>query len=121
MRSAEQVAANINTQVEAVVDARSPGRFEGTAPEPRPGLPSGHIPGSRNVPFSEVLTTDGRCNMFLVCLDAPELLQFTNCLDRSLVGSAGPCLTATCSHPHTALMLLSPKLCPWHSCRNAKR
>lgn len=61
VRSAEQLAANIDSQNEAVVDARSPGRFDGSAPEPRPGIPSGHIPGSRNVPFSSVLTKDGRC------------------------------------------------------------
>jgi thiosulfate/3-mercaptopyruvate sulfurtransferase len=61
VRSAEQLVDNIDSQQEAVVDARSPGRFKGTAPEPRPGIPSGHIPGSRNVPFSEVLSTDGRC------------------------------------------------------------
>lgn len=38
-----------------VVDARPAGRWRGEAPEPRPGLPSGHIPGSLNVPFAEVL------------------------------------------------------------------
>jgi thiosulfate/3-mercaptopyruvate sulfurtransferase len=60
VRSAQQLLDNIDSQQEGVVDARSPGRFEGSAPEPRPGMPSGHIPGSRNVPFSEVLSTDGR-------------------------------------------------------------
>ncbi len=34
-----------------VVDARSAGRFDGTAPEPRPGLPSGHMPGALNLPW----------------------------------------------------------------------
>ncbi len=38
-----------------IVDARSAGRFAGTAPEPRPGLKSGHIPGSSNIPFDQVL------------------------------------------------------------------
>ena len=40
-----------------VVDARSAGRFAGTDPEPRAGLRGGHIPGSLNVPFSELLET----------------------------------------------------------------
>ncbi|SHK77059.1 thiosulfate/3-mercaptopyruvate sulfurtransferase [Marinobacter antarcticus] len=39
----------------AAVDARSSERFFGTAPEPREGVRSGHIPGSRNLPFSQVL------------------------------------------------------------------
>lgn len=43
-----------------VLDARSPGRFDGTAPEPRPGLSSGHMPGSRNLPFGQLLTENRR-------------------------------------------------------------
>ncbi len=42
-----------------VLDARSAGRFAGTAPEPRPGLPSGHMPGSRSLPSTELLAPDG--------------------------------------------------------------
>lgn len=44
---------------ELVLDARPAGRFAGSAPEPRAGLPSGHIPGSRNVPSSSLLNPDG--------------------------------------------------------------
>jgi thiosulfate/3-mercaptopyruvate sulfurtransferase len=43
-----------------LVDARAAGRFEGTEPEPRPGLRGGHIPGSRNVPFTTLVGADGR-------------------------------------------------------------
>jgi thiosulfate/3-mercaptopyruvate sulfurtransferase len=42
-----------------ILDARSAGRFAGTAPEPRPGLSSGHMPGAASVPFTE-LVADGR-------------------------------------------------------------
>jgi thiosulfate/3-mercaptopyruvate sulfurtransferase len=38
-----------------IVDARPADRFEGRAPEPRPGVRSGHIPGSLNLPFVEVV------------------------------------------------------------------
>lgn len=38
----------------AILDARSQGRFEGTAPEPRADLRSGHIPGSLNLPFDRL-------------------------------------------------------------------
>lgn len=37
-----------------ILDARSAARFNGTAPEPRPGLSSGHMPGATNVPFTEL-------------------------------------------------------------------
>ncbi len=43
----------------AMVDARSPGRFNGTEPEPRPGLRGGHIPGSANMYYGDVLNEDG--------------------------------------------------------------
>ena len=42
-----------------LADARATGRFAGTAPEPRAGLRSGHIPGARNVPLSSLLADDG--------------------------------------------------------------
>ena len=42
-----------------VLDARPAGRFDGTAPEPRPGLPSGHMPGSRNIPSASLFGPDG--------------------------------------------------------------
>ncbi|HLJ72801.1 MAG TPA: 3-mercaptopyruvate sulfurtransferase [Roseiarcus sp.] len=38
-----------------VVDARSADRFEGRAPEPRPGVKSGHMPGAFNLPFVEIV------------------------------------------------------------------
>ena len=54
IRSQAQVLANIDTRAEQLIDARPRGRFEGTAPEPRPESRSGHIPGSRNVPYAEL-------------------------------------------------------------------
>ena len=42
-----------------VLDARAKGRFDGVAPEPRPGLPSGHMPGAASLPFTELLNADG--------------------------------------------------------------
>ena len=42
-----------------IVDARGAARFAGTSPEPRPELKSGHIPGSFNVPYTNLLKDDG--------------------------------------------------------------
>lgn len=53
----ERVRRNTETREALVVDARGAARFLGTAPEPRPGVRSGHIPGSVNVPFADLLTT----------------------------------------------------------------
>lgn len=57
--NADDVARATASQAIQVVDARAADRFRGEAPEPRPGLASGHIPGSLNLPSSQ-LTTDGR-------------------------------------------------------------
>ncbi|KRE03952.1 3-mercaptopyruvate sulfurtransferase [Bosea sp. Root670] len=56
---ADDVARATASQAIQVVDARAADRFRGEAAEPRPGLASGHIPGSLNLPSSQ-LTTDGR-------------------------------------------------------------
>jgi len=42
-----------------IVDARGAPRFEGSEPDPRPGVAAGHIPGARNVPFSALYNEDG--------------------------------------------------------------
>lgn len=43
------------TEKTQLLDARPEGRWAGTSPEPRPGLPSGHMPGSISIPFPELL------------------------------------------------------------------
>jgi thiosulfate/3-mercaptopyruvate sulfurtransferase len=53
------VKAMVAGKTGQIVDARSASRFEGKVPEPREGLRSGHIPGSRNVPFTTLLNGDG--------------------------------------------------------------
>jgi thiosulfate/3-mercaptopyruvate sulfurtransferase len=52
------VAAALGDPRAAVLDARTRERYAGTAPEPRPGLRGGHIPGSVSLPFGE-LQRDG--------------------------------------------------------------
>ncbi len=42
-----------------VVDARGRARFEGSEPDPRPGIAPGHIPGSRNLPYAALYRDDG--------------------------------------------------------------
>ena len=51
----KRVVADRSAQI---IDARARGRFDGTAAEPRPGLPSGHMPGACNVPATELLAPD---------------------------------------------------------------
>lgn len=51
----ERVASALNDHSAQVVDSRPAGRFRGEAPEPREGVASGHMPGSLNLPASELV------------------------------------------------------------------
>ena len=86
-------AANINNQLEklTILDARSAGRFTGKTPEPREGLRSGHIPGSKNLPFIDCI--DGN---FLKSRDVLKQI-FSNYVDDQeavMVFSCGSGVTA---------------------------
>ncbi|HEY8698223.1 MAG TPA: 3-mercaptopyruvate sulfurtransferase [Rhizomicrobium sp.] len=59
IRSFEQMRANLENHAEQVVDARGAARFRGEEAEPRPGVERGHIPGSRNIPYTELVAEDG--------------------------------------------------------------
>lgn len=59
VRTMQQMVANVQSQAEQVIDARAADRFEGRVPEPRPGLRPGHIPGSRNLPYGNLIAADG--------------------------------------------------------------
>ncbi len=58
-RELDQVRANLTAKREQVVDARAAGRFHGREPEPRAGLRGGHIPGSTNLPYVDLIAADG--------------------------------------------------------------
>jgi thiosulfate/3-mercaptopyruvate sulfurtransferase len=59
VRDKADVMGLIGSKTVQIVDARAAARFAGTAPEPRAGLRSGHIPSSKNVPFGSLLNADG--------------------------------------------------------------
>ncbi|XXK31152.1 3-mercaptopyruvate sulfurtransferase [Rhodobacteraceae bacterium nBUS_24] len=59
VKDVTQVAAASKLGDHEIIDARAPGRFRGDDPEPREGLRSGHIPGSKNVYFHSLLSQNG--------------------------------------------------------------
>lgn len=92
VRSKAEILANIDSRAEQVLDARGAGRFTGEEPEIRPGMVSGHIPGSCNLPFGQVLKADGTFK------DAEGLrAAFAEAgidLDRPIVTTCGSGVTA---------------------------
>jgi thiosulfate/3-mercaptopyruvate sulfurtransferase len=58
VRTRDDLLANLESNAAQVLDARGAPRFTGEEKEPRPGMASGHIPGSRNVPSSTLFNAD---------------------------------------------------------------
>lgn len=95
VRTLDEVAATLNARTATVVDARPAPRFRGDAPEPRPGLASGHMPGARNLPFDRLLD-QGR-------LQAPDAIR--EVFQEAGVDLSRPVVT-TCGSGVTAAVLL---------------
>lgn len=77
----------------AILDARPGGRFKGIDPEPRPGLPSGHMPRSISIPFSDVL--DPKTKALLPANKLRQLFQERGVdLGKPAIASCGTGVTA---------------------------
>ncbi len=93
LRDLDHVQRNISSQAEQVVDTRSSGRFYGSEPEPRSGVRSGHVPGSVNLPYNELIDAETKT------LLPPEQLRavFDAAgvdLDRPIVSTCGSGVSA---------------------------
>ena len=92
LRDKDAVLTNIETGREVLVDARPAARFTGEEPDIRPGIPSGHIPGSRNLPHTALFREDGTWK-------SPDAIRevFADAgidLDRPVITSCGSGMTA---------------------------
>lgn len=58
VRDVTQVSSASKLGDHEILDARAAARFRGDAPEPREGLRAGHMPGARNVPYTDLLNDD---------------------------------------------------------------
>lgn len=93
VRSKDQVLANLQSKREQVVDARPAGRFRGADPEPRAGLRGGHIPGSRNLPFANLIDPNTKTVMPAEKIRA-EFAKAGIDPNRPVVASCGSGVTA---------------------------
>ena len=93
VRTVADVLSVISSGEEQILDARSAGRFAGTAPEPRAGLRGGHMPGACNLPYTDLLAADGTMK------PAGELAELFRksgiSLERPVVTSCGSGVSAT--------------------------
>lgn len=93
LRDREDVAAALASGGAQIVDARGAPRFRGEAPEPRPGLRSGHMPGARNLPFDRLLTPEGRLKPPVALAEAFREAGVD--LARPIVATCGSGVTAS--------------------------
>jgi len=95
IKDVTQVSAAAKLGDHEIIDARSNGRFAGEEPEPREGLRAGHIPGSKNVPFGELMNDDGT-------MKEPDALRAI--FEEAGVDLSRPAIT-TCGSGITAAVL----------------
>lgn len=96
VRDLASVRANLQRREEQLVDTRSAGRFAGLEPEPRSGLRGGHVPGSLNLPFTDLVRPDG------TMLPPPELRRR---LSQAGIDLSRP-VVATCGSGTSACALV---------------
>lgn len=90
IKSAGEVLATLDKNEVAILDARSDGRFYGTAPEPRANLKSGHIPGSQNLPSSKIIK-DGK---LLPKTELKEIYDAFHLENKEVIFTCGSGMTA---------------------------
>ncbi len=94
VRNIEQVKALLNQPGAQILDARGPGRFHGTEPEPRPGVRGGHMPGSRNLPYKTLSDESDYCLKPLTELE--DLYRQTGIdIEKPVVTTCGTGITAS--------------------------
>jgi thiosulfate/3-mercaptopyruvate sulfurtransferase len=92
IKDVTQVSAASKLKDYEIIDARAADRFQGLVEEPREGLRSGHIPGSKNVPFGTLLTEDGTMKPADELRSAFEAAGVD--LDKPVITSCGSGITA---------------------------
>ncbi|EZH72373.1 hypothetical protein ATO12_23260 [Aquimarina atlantica] len=101
--NAKTVLIEMNAENTLILDARSPGRFTASEPEPRKSLKGGHIPNSMNLHYTKVLD-DGKMRP---TAELQEILQHFNIEDKKLIFTCGSGITA-------CIIMLAAELAGYH-------
>lgn len=92
VKTMEEVLKASQSGSEGIIDARGAGRFAGLTPEPRPGLRAGHIPGSSNLPYTDLL--DGATGRLKSQNELEKTIKNHIVEDKPLITSCGSGVTA---------------------------
>jgi thiosulfate/3-mercaptopyruvate sulfurtransferase len=102
VRSAADLLAALDDAAIQIVDNRPVGRFVGRDPEPRPARHAGHVPGSRNLPFTSFVDA-GRDGAWRTAHEIAALFQAASVdLAKPIIAYCGSgvtaCTTAFAAH-----------------------
>ncbi|WP_164975287.1 sulfurtransferase, partial [Lutibacter sp. HS1-25] len=87
---AQQILANLNNENVLILDARGETRFDGSVPEPRENMASGHMPGAKNFPYKKVLEN----GKMLSKSKLAALFKSFNANEKQLIFTCGSGITA---------------------------
>jgi len=87
-----QIDENIKSKEFTVIDARSKNRFLGLEPEPRPGIKSGSIEGSKSIPLNKIINS--KDNTFLDTKKLTDIFNLSEISGNKIVMSCGSSVTA---------------------------
>jgi thiosulfate/3-mercaptopyruvate sulfurtransferase len=96
VRTKADMLANLHSKAEQVLDARGAARFTGEDKDPRPNVAAGHIPGSKNLPYTALFQADGTFK---------DKAALTTAFEGAGIDLAKP-VTTTCGSGITASVLL---------------
>ncbi|WP_234387054.1 sulfurtransferase [Aquimarina sp. Aq78] len=102
--NAKMILSEMNSENSLILDARSPGRFTASEPEPRESLKGGHIPNSMNLHYTKVLD-DGKMRS---TTELQKILQYFNIEDKKLIFTCGSGITA-------CIIMLAAELAGYHN------
>ena len=92
IKTKSQIYENIKKNEFTVLDARSKNRFLGLEPEPRPGVKSGSIEGSKSLPLSEIVNI--KDNTFLDTKKLRDIFNSSEIISDKIVMSCGSSVSA---------------------------
>ena len=91
-KATPQILENIKVKEFTVLDARSKNRFLGLEPEPRPGIKSGSIEGSKSMPLNKIVNAED--NTFLDTKKLRDIFNSSEITSNKIVMSCGSSVSA---------------------------
>lgn len=104
IKTFDDIIHNNKNKQFTILDARASGRYDGTQPEIRADLQSGHMPNSINVPFTELITSNNGINQMKSVEQLQQVFKSRN-IDINGIASGKQKITTSCGSGVTASII----------------